>query len=158
MAVALFATLGYAQQHVEEAFRTIQRTAQTVQGPINQCRTNNCCKLSSGACDYSSFPKDKTTLVYPGGSTRCIYSYSTDFAFQVIPAAKDKVLLYFQGGGACWDEFSTGHGFCSSDAIATDLVGVFDHTNPENPYKDYTVVQVGSTPSKMQRRQNAMPA
>jgi len=142
LAAALFAAAAASEQHVQDAFRTIQKSVYNVYAPINQCRTNNCCKLSDGSCDVSAFPKDKTTLVFPGGDTRCIFSYSTEFSFQVIPGNNDKVLLYFQGGGACWDEFSTSHNFCSTDAIASDLVGVFDHTNAENPFKDYTVVQI----------------
>lgn len=125
------------------AVRTIQAHVRDVQGEGGDlCASNNCCKLSSGNCNLSSFPKDQTTLVYPGGKTRCIYSTSTDFAFQVIPGATDKVLLYFQGGGACWDEASTKANFCTSDASPNKLQGVFDHSNPSNPYKDYTVVQV----------------
>jgi hypothetical protein len=79
-------------------------------------------------------------LIFPGGKTRCIFSTSTDYAFQVIPGDSDKVLLFFQGGGACWDELSTKGGFCTTDAVPSDLVGVFDHSNSENPFKSYTVV------------------
>jgi hypothetical protein len=44
----------------------------------------NCCTVSSTeSCGLTSMPKDQTTLVLPGGETRCIYSYSTPFAFQV---------------------------------------------------------------------------
>jgi len=98
--------------------------------------------VEDDACDISSFPKDKSTVVYPGGETRCIFSTSTDFAFQVIPGDSDKVLLYFQGGGACWNEVSTKAGFCTTDAVPASLDGVYDHSNPSNPYKDYTVVHV----------------
>lgn len=49
-----------------------------------QCVGTNCCTVSSTeSCSLSSMPKDVTTLVLPGGETRCIYSYSTPFAFQV---------------------------------------------------------------------------
>lgn len=49
-----------------------------------QCVGTNCCTVSSTeSCSISTMPKDVTTLVLPGGETRCIYSYSTPFAFQV---------------------------------------------------------------------------
>ena len=50
-----------------------------------QCSdTTPCCTVSSSeSCSLSTMPKDETTLVLPGGDTRCIYSYSTPFAFQV---------------------------------------------------------------------------
>jgi hypothetical protein len=60
-------------------------------------------------------------LILPGGSTRCIYSTSTPYAFQVIPGAIDKVVVYYQGGGACWDEISSKLGFCSSNVSPSDL-------------------------------------
>eukprot|EP00604_Paraphysomonas_vestita_P003633 CAMPEP_0174820236 /NCGR_PEP_ID=MMETSP1107-20130205/3928_1 /TAXON_ID=36770 /ORGANISM="Paraphysomonas vestita, Strain GFlagA" /LENGTH=376 /DNA_ID=CAMNT_0016035169 /DNA_START=214 /DNA_END=1344 /DNA_ORIENTATION=+ len=87
-------------------------------------------------------PKDQTTLVLPGGNTRCIFSTSTPFAFQVVPGSSDKVLLYFQGGGACWDEASTKAGFCTTDSSPQSLVGIFDRNEPLNKYKDYTIVHV----------------
>jgi hypothetical protein len=78
----------------------------------------------------------------PGGNTRCIFSTSTPFAFQVIPGATDKVLLYFQGGGACWDQSSTKLGFCTTDSVPQNPIGIFDRTNANNQYKDYTIVHV----------------
>ena len=48
------------------------------------CQANTCCNITSTeACSISSFEKGETTMVLPGGKTRCIYSYSTPFAFQV---------------------------------------------------------------------------
>jgi hypothetical protein len=103
-------------------------------------------------------PKDETTLVLPGGTTRCIFSTSTPFgrtlvfflfltsqmsvAFQVIPGASDKVLLYFQGGGACWDEASTKAGLCTTDCDPQGPNGIFDRKEATNAYKDYTIVHV----------------
>lgn len=86
--------------------------------------------------------KDETTMVLPGGKTRCIFSYSTPFAFQVIPGDSDKLLFYFQGGGACWDENTTKLGFCTSDSAPQSQVGVFDRNNVGNNFKSYTVVHV----------------
>jgi hypothetical protein len=60
----------------------------------------------------------------------------------VIPGASDKVIFYFQGGGACWDETSTKLGFCTSDSSPQSLVGIFDRMNANNRFKDYTIVQV----------------
>jgi hypothetical protein len=87
-------------------------------------------------------PKDQTTLVLPGGNTRCIHSYSTPFAFQVIPGDSDKLVFYLQGGGACWNEGSTKANFCSSDSSPQSLVGLFDRTNEANTFKGYTIVMV----------------
>ena len=102
----------------------------------------SCTISATESCSISKFPKDQTTLVLPGGETRCIYSYSSPFKFQVIPGATDKVIFYFQGGGACWDEASTKLNFCTSDAEPQSLVGIFDRTNVNNKFRDYTIVQV----------------
>mmetsp|Transcript_31921 Transcript_31921/g.53350 ORF Transcript_31921/g.53350 Transcript_31921/m.53350 type:complete len:453 (-) Transcript_31921:262-1620(-) len=109
----------------------------------DQCDYTTCCNLSeTEECSLSGLTKDETTLVFPGGETRCINSYSTPFSFQVIPGASDKVVFYFQGGGACWDELSTKLGFCSSDASPSSLSGIFDRTNEANDFKEHTIVQV----------------
>ncbi len=42
------------------------------------------CHMAIGeACDIRNFPKDETTMVFPGGETRCIFSNTPNFAFQV---------------------------------------------------------------------------
>lgn len=130
-----------------------------------------CCNVTATeSCSLNNMPQDQSTLVLPGGNTRCIYSTSTPFgilyfflfylfnsslwlililfilliftAFQVVPGSSDNVLLYFQGGGACWDEASTKAGFCTSDSSPQSLVGIFDRNEPLNKYKDYTIVHV----------------
>jgi hypothetical protein len=107
------------------------------------CSTNACCNITnSEGCSISGFPKDKTTLVLPGGETQCIFSDSTPFAFQVIPGDSDKLLFYFQGGGACWDETSTKLGFCTSDVSPQQPVGIFDRSNTNNAFRSYTIVHV----------------
>jgi hypothetical protein len=110
----------------------------------NMCVDNSCCTVSSSEkCSMNQFQKDQSTLVLPGGNTRCIFSYSTPFAFQVIPGDSDNLLFYFQGGGACWDQFSTDNaGFCTTDASPQKPVGVFDRTNPKNAFRSYTIVHV----------------
>ncbi len=61
------------------------------------CDAFKCCNVSSAeSCDLKSMPKDETTLVLPGGETRCIFSYSTPFAFQVVPGNSDGLMFYFQ--------------------------------------------------------------
>lgn len=95
-------------------------------------------------CALESLPSTpgSSSLVLPGGETRCIFSTSTPFAFQVYRGDSDKLLFYFQGGGACWDESSTKLGFCTTDSSPSGTSGVFDKSNDLNAFKDYTIVQV----------------
>lgn len=101
-----------------------------------------CCELSSSnnGCSVSNMPQDVSTLVFPGGETRCIFSTSSKFNFQVIPGKSDKLLFYFQGGGACWDKLSTALTFCTTDADPDfSGAGIFSR-DESNEYKDYTIV------------------
>ncbi len=90
------------------------------------------------------------TLV-PGGDTIC--ARETPFQFFVRPAADentDKLLIYYQGGGACWDLFTcsaNGTGmFDNTVGSAEDEVGryggIFDFENADNPVADYSMVFV----------------
>lgn len=106
---------------------------------------SKCTITDEESCPISAMPLDQTTVVYPGGEARCIFdsSISGEYAFQVIPGNSSKGLLfYFQGGGACWDETSTNEGLCTTTAEPSKGVGVFDRTNMDNPFRDWTVVQV----------------
>ncbi len=82
---------------------TVSAQASGVGNPA--CDQMHCCTVDAQeSCSISSLEKDTSSIVQPGGTTRCIFSTSTVYGFQVIPGDSDKLLLYFQGGGACWDE------------------------------------------------------
>lgn len=68
----------FISQHVKSF--TTQKLGQGL------CDGQTCCNVTSTeSCPISTMLKDQSTLVLPGGETRCIYSYSTPFAFQVLP-------------------------------------------------------------------------
>ena len=98
---------------------------------------NQCIVTEDESCAIEGMDDDVTTVVYPGGDTRCIFdsSMSGDFGFQVIPGNTSKgLLLYWQGGGACWDHASTVAGLCTTSAKPSGSPGLFDRTNELNPY------------------------
>lgn len=114
--LAVVSSLNY-----EDAVQNIKRdlskhSSITENGSL--CSRHHCCNItSSEECNLRNFKKDVTSLIYPGGQTRCIFSSSTDFSFQIIPGDADKVLFYFQGGGACWNKETTiDDTLCSTDA------------------------------------------
>lgn len=51
--------------------------------PADVSATPSCTISATESCSITGFAKDQTTLVLPGGETRCIYSYSSPFKFQV---------------------------------------------------------------------------
>lgn len=64
------------------------------------CTGVRCCTVGSGeSCSLASMPKDQSTIVIPGGETRCIFSYSTPFAFQVkkFSSVKRHIFLFVEG-------------------------------------------------------------
>lgn len=81
-----------------------------------------------------------------GGDTIC--SRGTDYSFFVRPADGEKLMIYFEGGGACWDENNCSvEGATFTDAVAplnenSYQTGMFDANNPNNPVADYNVVVV----------------
>lgn len=83
-------------------------------------------------------------VIEPGGDTVC--SDGSPYKFYVRPGAADKLMVYFQGGGACWNG-----GTCDPDLKPTYYVnlknvdpdqydGIFRFENSANPVKDHSVV------------------
>ncbi len=85
------------------------------------------------------------TKIEPGGDTIC--SQGTPYAYFVHPGTVNRLVVYFQGGGACWNDFT-----CSdpdtffdntvdeSDNPENWTEGIGDLDNPDNPFKDWFLV------------------
>lgn len=74
-------------------------------------------------------------------------AFDSTFAFRVRPGLPDKVLIFLNGGGACWraqDCDPKGRPAFTTDADSANdpsvRTGIFDVRNPENPVADYTMV------------------
>jgi hypothetical protein len=84
----------------------------------------------------------------PGEPTIC--SLGTDYQFYVRPADPEKLLVFFQGGGACWfaeicnpgESMTYDPSVESDDNPANAPDGIFALDNPENPFADYSMVFV----------------
>lgn len=86
--------------------------------------------------------------VAPGGDTIC--SDGSPYRFFVHRGDPGKLLIEFEGGGACWSGST-----CEADVynrrVISDpetarqtgqLQGIYDRTNPANPLRDYTHVYI----------------
>jgi hypothetical protein len=87
------------------------------------------------------------TILEPGGETVC--ARETPFNFFVRKTDQtDKLMIYFQGGGACWNAFLCRDGGPYDDAVSYWGVevgayrGIFDVRNESNPLRDYNVVYI----------------
>ena len=81
---------------------------------------------------------------------------SSPYSFFVKRGSVNKLLMYYQGGGACWDEVTCGGTFLTSYQALCDTTvntsgsdnpnnqssGFADRTNPANPFKDWNIVFV----------------
>ena len=101
----------------QDAFNVIHNylnESVTARIPREICEHFDCCTMSNTeSCSMDKLAESRrSTIVMPGGKTRCILVSSTPYGFQVVPGDKDKIVVFFGGGGACWDQFSTDVGFC----------------------------------------------
>jgi len=105
------------------------------------------CHLSESDCSIDGMTE--ATLVYTDDDRSLCYN-GDKFAFLVRPGARDKLLFYLPGGGACY-EFpflfpGIGVPTCVPDfrigltATGFGFGGVMDFENPKNAFHDYTVV------------------
>ena len=86
------------------------------------------------------------TQIEPGDDTAC--ARGTPYSFWVHPGKVNRLLLFFEGGGGCWDAESCAPGSSFFNDTTGDFDnparndGVFNLTNPDNPFKDYYMVYV----------------
>src|SRR5688572_22517499 len=86
--------------------------------------------------------------VEPGGETIC--ADGSPYRFFVHPGDPARLLVEFEGGGACWDAGTCALSIYSRrvtiDPVSVErsgrLVGIYDRKNPENPFRDWTHVYV----------------
>jgi len=86
-------------------------------------------------------------LLRPGGETKC--AKGGEYAFSVRPAARDRLLAFFEGGGACsvGERCAQGQPWYAPEidlaaAKTQRFEGIFDFANPENPFSAYSAVYV----------------
>jgi hypothetical protein len=86
---------------------------------------------------------------YLGKTLRPICSRGTPYTFFVKRGTVNKLLVYFQGGGACFSWFTCQPGVGAFDEDVTpgdnpglDTHGFADLSNPDNPFKDWNAVFV----------------
>ena len=147
---------------LDDAIATIR--ADVVQQEAAAVEATETCDLATSSCPLSKMGTTSSTQVFTGGATRCIYEDSSPYSFQVsrfflllsttfqhmhaicfqvLRGDPTKMLFYFQGGGACWNEASTKLGLCTADAKLSALEGMFSRDQTENPdFYDWTLVQV----------------
>jgi hypothetical protein len=84
----------------------------------------------------------------PVDGTRCMNNSSTGMGLNLDGAA-DQVLIYLEGGGACFNSFTcsgvahpNGFGEADLEAVAREVGarGIFNREDPDNPFRDWNYV------------------
>jgi hypothetical protein len=99
-----------------------------------------------GECEEVRVPDlaEGWTRIEPGGDTIC--ARGTPYAFWVRKGTVNKLVLYFMGGGACWNASTCAlAGGVFFDTVSPEpepgfISGIFELDNPENPFKDWYIV------------------
>jgi hypothetical protein len=98
------------------------------------------------------FPEQQ--VEYNGRVLEPICSGSTPYVFHARTGAVNKLVVYYEGGGACWDNFTCGGeprlgiGPTFKQAAQPDEgpanfgTGFADLSNPDNPFRDWNIVYV----------------
>ena len=90
--------------------------------------------------------QDDWQPITPGATAVC--ARGTPYTFFVRNGDPTRLLIFFEGGGACWNDGTCkpGSGTFSEvvhgDEMAAFTQGIFDVANPQNPLAGYTVVFV----------------
>jgi hypothetical protein len=75
-----------------------------------------------------------------------VCSRGTPYSFFTHTGDPNKLMVYFQGGGACWGASTCKPGGTFDDTVERDDIsfygGIFDFADPENPVADYSIVVV----------------
>jgi hypothetical protein len=96
---------------------------------------------------WSDLQMGEVREIFPGGDTTC--ALGGKYAFFVRRGKTNKLLLDFQGGGACWNALTCqiGKAICTQDIGDTEAAvksgyaeGIYDYDNPKNPFADWTHV------------------
>ncbi len=99
---------------------------------------------------FTTYPATGTTH-YLGRDFMPTCMNGTPYAFFAKRGSLNKLVMYYEGGGACWDAATCGFPSCDTNvqtdpsAPGTDNPNAFhsgfaDVTNPANPFKDWNIV------------------
>jgi hypothetical protein len=64
----------------------------------------------------------------------------TDYSVFTRKGKKNKLLIFEQGGGACWRDFYNCNVFSEAQEPPTARVGIWDFDSKDNPFRDYSIV------------------
>src|SRR5262245_44086283 len=87
------------------------------------------------------------TTPYLGKNLTPVCMNGTPYEFFVKRGSVNKLLIYYQGGGACWDSLTCSIPTCDNSVVPGDNpqnanTGFANQSDPRNPFRDWNVVFV----------------
>lgn len=79
-------------------------------------------------------------LFDPAGGEGPICIAGTPFSVYTREGDPSKLLIFEQGGGACWQDFYNCNVLAEAQAPPAPRVGIWDFDSPDNPFADYSIV------------------
>jgi hypothetical protein len=76
----------------------------------------------------------------PDGGDGPICIAGTPYSVFTRAGDPSKLLIFEQGGGACWQDFYNCNVLSESQEPPTDRVGIWDFDSPDNPFADYSIL------------------
>jgi Pectinacetylesterase len=114
--------------------------------PARAGATTTTTATGHGRSDPAALGNRGWTRIRPAGDCQC--SDGSPYSFWVRKASTRNVLLYLQGGGACFSAKTCApdRGYYDATVSAEDdpagQSGIFDFANRRNPFADYSVVYI----------------
>jgi hypothetical protein len=102
--------------------------------------------LDTGIPLISTSENESWIKITPGGDTSC--AHGDPFSFWFRPGKKDRLLVFFQGGGLCWDAETCAPGSAYYLEKVTEQnspqlqKGIFDLKNWRNPFRRYSMLYI----------------
>jgi hypothetical protein len=98
------------------------------------------------AITHAAGGEPENPVAYAGDTLVPQCQDGSPFTFFAKRGSVNKLLMYYYGGGACWNSLTCGLPACTQTAGSTPPglsgSGFGDFTNPDNPFKDWHVIQV----------------
>jgi hypothetical protein len=81
----------------------------------------------------------------------------TDFSVFTRAGNPSRLLIFEQGGGACWQNFYNCNVLSESQEPPSPRVGIWDFDSPDNPFADYSIVYMPYCDGSVFSGDNAVP-
>jgi len=131
----LLGCVGCGEDHV-----TVPATSSTTTVAQELAATGAGAYLNITPSGPATHKGDWDEYAYDPAKQDAICLRGTQYLVEVHHGTANKVLLYLEGGGACWEYVTCSSGAAKPTATASFGDGILDFNNDANPFKDWSVV------------------